>query len=302
LLVQEAAVATALAGNRYTTNTISKLDHHQEARMERRPTIGVTTQTLEAIPDQLPACWVMSQRYIRVLAAAGAVPWIVPLVHEDADTLRAIYEQLDGVFLPGGVDIDPQAYREERHPFCGRTDPARDATELMLARWALHDRKPLLAVCRGVQVLNVACGGTLFQDLSAQLPHAIKHDYFPTQDRYSRDMRAHDVWLADGARLAGVLGRHHLVVNSMHHQGIKDLAPGLVATAFAPDGLIEGVEASEDQFLMGVQWHPEDLVDCEPCMWQLFNAFMGAALGYRDGRGSGCGSEEPAGPDAAAAA
>jgi putative glutamine amidotransferase len=208
------------------------------------------------------------------------VPWIVPLVHEDAETLRALYEQLDGVFLPGGVDIDPQTYKEERHPFCGRTDPARDWTELMLTHWAMEDRKPLLAVCRGAQLINVAAGGTLYQDLSAQLAHAIKHDYFPTQDRYSRDMRAHDVRLAEGSRLARVLGRSHLVVNSMHHQGIKELAPGLIATAFAPDGLVEGVEATDGHFMLGVQWHPEDLVDCEPCMRLLFDAFIAAA---RDG-------------------
>ncbi len=253
--------------------------------MQRRATIGVTMQTLEPIPDQLPPCWVMSQRYIRVLAAAGAVPWVIPLLHEDAETLRATYDQLDGVFLPGGVDLDPQTYREERHQSCGPTDAARDWTELMLTQWAMEERKPLLAVCRGVQVLNVAGGGTLYQDLSAQLPQAIKHDFFPSQDRYSRDMRVHEVSVAEGSRLADLLGRHHVVVNSMHHQGIKGLAAGLVATAFAPDGLIEGVESTvEDHFMVGVQWHPEDLVDCEPCMRRLFAAFITAASEFGDAR------------------
>ena len=255
--------------------------------MNKRPTIGVTTQTLEAIPDQLPLCWVMSQRYVRVLAAAGALPWIIPLLYEDADTLRAIYDQLDGVFLPGGVDMDPSTYREKRHPHCGRTDVARDRTELMLTRWAMEDRKPLLAVCRGVQVMNVAAGGTLYQDLTAQRPGAMKHDYFPAQGRYSRDMRAHDVSVAEGSRLAEILERTHVTVNSMHHQGICKLAPGLVATAHAPDGVIEAAEAPGDHFLLGVQWHPEDLTDCEPCMRRLFEAFVQASGEYRQTRALG---------------
>ena len=242
--------------------------------MERRPVIGITTQTLEAIPDQLPMCWVMSQRYVRVLTHAGAVPWIIPLLHEDAETLRAIYDRLDGVFLPGGVDIDPGAYREERHPHCGRTDPARDWTELMLTQWAMTDRKPLLAVCRGVQVMNVAAGGTLFQDLSAQRTGALKHDYFPAHGRYSRDMIAHDVRLTSGTRLSRVLGEETISVNSMHHQGIKTLGEGLVANAYAPDGVIEGVEIATEQFMVGVQWHPEDLTDGHPVMRRLFDAFI----------------------------
>jgi len=129
--------------------------------MPTRPIIGVPTQTLEEIPGELPRCWVMSQQYVRVLVGAGAVPWIIPLLRGDRDTLRAIYDRLDGVFLPGGVDLHPEAYQEEPTPLCGRTDPDRDETELTLTRWAMEDHKPLLAVCRGVQVLNVAAGGTL---------------------------------------------------------------------------------------------------------------------------------------------
>ena len=113
----------------------------------RPPIIGITTQTLEAVPDQLPRCWIMSQRYVQVLAAAGAVPWVIPLLQGDEATLRAIYERLDGLFLPGGVDVDPSAYGEPRGPLCGRTDPARDWTELLFLRWALADRKPVLASC-----------------------------------------------------------------------------------------------------------------------------------------------------------
>jgi putative glutamine amidotransferase len=244
--------------------------------MADRPIIGITTQTLEAIPDQLPRCWVMSQRYVHVLSGAGAIPWVIPLLEHDEATLRGIYESLAGLFLPGGVDIDPAAYGEARGVACGRTDPARDWTELLLTRWALADRKPVLAVCRGAQLLNVAVGGTLYQDVESQHPTAIKHDQFPTGGR-RRDDVSHDVRIVPESRLGRLLETEVLPVNSMHHQGIARLAPGLMAVATAADGLIEGVEVSDERFVLGVQWHPEDLVDVDPRMRRLFAAFIAAA-------------------------
>ena len=241
------------------------------------PVIGITTQTLEAIPEQLPRCWVMSQRYVHVLTAAGAIPWVVPLLEGNEAALRQIYDRLDGLFLPGGVDVDPATYGEARSELCGRIDAARDWTELLLARWALADRKPVLAVCRGAQLINVAVGGSLYQDVSAQHPDAIKHDHFPLKGR-RRDELAHDVVIPPGSRLHRLLGADRLEVNSMHHQGIARLAPGLRAVATSPDGLIEGVEGGTNgQFLLGVQWHPEDLVDVDPRMRRLFDAFIEAA-------------------------
>jgi putative glutamine amidotransferase len=240
------------------------------------PVIGIPTQTLEEIPDQLPRCWVMSQQYVRVLVAAGALPWIIPLIQNDETTLRGIYDRLDGVFLPGGVDLHPSSYAEQAHDLCGRTDAARDEIELRLTRWALQDRKPLLAVCRGIQVVNVAAGGTVHQDLATQLPGAIKHDYFPRQGQYSRDLLVHDVEVVPGSRLGSLLGASRVQVNSMHHQGIKQLAPGLRPTAHAPDGLIEGLESANGHFLLGVQWHPEALVQRDPRMARLFSAFVEA--------------------------
>ena len=240
------------------------------------PVIGITTQTLEAIPDQLPRCWIMSQRYVNVLTAAGGIPWVIPLLEGNEAALRGIYERLDGLFLPGGVDIDPTAYGEPRTSLCGRVDTARDWAELLLVRWALADKKPVLAVCRGAQLVNVAVGGALYQDVGAQHPDAIKHDHFPIGGR-RRDELAHEVRLVRGSRLQRLLGVESLAVNSMHHQGISRLAPGLVPVATSPDGLIEGVETGNGQFLIGVQWHPEDLVDVDPRMKRLFDAFVEAA-------------------------
>jgi putative glutamine amidotransferase len=234
-------------------------------------------QTLPAIPGRLPDCLVMGQRYVRVLAGLGAVPWLVPLLPGDEATLRAVYERLDGLFLTGGVDIDPSNYGEPRHAACDSPDPARDWTEIQLIRWALADGKPVLGVCRGIQALNVACGGTLYQHLPEQKPD-LKHDYFPRPENgFTRDYLAHEVTVAPNSRLGRMMGDPLPRVNSMHHQGIKRLASGLTASAFAPDGLIEGVEGANGAFVIGVQWHPEELADADGPQRRLFTGFLEAA-------------------------
>jgi len=159
---------------------------------------------------------------------------------------------------------------------CGRLDPARDRVELQLARWAIAEGKPLFGLCRGLQIVNVALGGTLYQDIAAQRRDAIKHDYFPTAG-FPRDHLAHRVTVASGSRLDALVGSAPLEVNSMHHQAVKDLARGLVSTAVAPDGLVEGLEAPGSQFLLGVQWHPESLTDRDPRMHRLLTGFVEAA-------------------------
>ena len=242
-----------------------------------RPVIGIPTQTLhsiDGIPEGLPASWVMNQRYFHAVTAAGGVPWMVPLIEEDLATLREIYERLDGICIPGGVDMDPATFGEIRRPECGRIDPPRDRVELQLVRWALADDKPVFGLCRGIQVINVALGGTLYQDLAADWPAAMKHDYFPTGG-FARDYLSHDVAVTPGTRLATILGDRSMV-NSMHHQGIRTLGRDLVASARAPDGLIEAVETAGN-FCVGVQWHPETLTDAHPRMARLFDEFIAAA-------------------------
>ena len=211
-----------------------------------------------------------------MLSSLGAVPWLIPLLPSDEATLRAVYDRLDGLFLTGGVDVDPSRYGEPKHEKCGPTDPDRDAVELRLVRWAVTDHKPLLAVCRGFQVLNVACGGTLFQDVGSQYPAAIKHDYFPQPGGTpGRDYLAHEVRVRPDTRLDRSLAAERVPVNSMHHQGIKALAPGLVPSAWAPDGLIEGFEGANGQYLVGVQWHPEELT-ARDGQRRLFTEFLAA--------------------------
>lgn len=248
--------------------------------VRKRPLIGVTTQTLhaiEGIPSELPVSWVMNQRYVHAVMASGGVPVLVPLLAEDPATLREIYERLDGVLVPGGVDIDPAYYRTERHDKLGRLDPARDTAELVIARWAVKDAKPFLGLCRGLQVLSVALGGSLWQDLTAERPDTLKHDYFPTAG-FERDHIAHHVDVRADSRLGDALGGGGVPVNSMHHQGIKELGYGLVTTAVAPDGLIEAAEA-QDGFAVGVQWHPEMFATGDRSVGRLFDAFVDAAGG-----------------------
>ena len=225
----------------------------------------------------------MSQRYIRALTSVGALPWMIPLVGDEPDTLRGIYDELDGVFLPGGADIDPANYGEERHARCDKSDPARDEVELTLVQWAMADKKPVLGVCRGLQVVNLAAGGTLYQDLAEQMPGAMKHDYFPFGGRYTRDHLAHEVRVAENTKLAEVFGAGSLKVNSMHHQGIRRLGKQLIASAVAPDGLVEGIEGNDGSYLVAVQWHPEALTDCQRTR-RLFESFVEAAGVYREQR------------------
>ncbi|MCE2942343.1 MAG: gamma-glutamyl-gamma-aminobutyrate hydrolase family protein [Gemmatimonadota bacterium] len=248
-----------------------------------RPLIAVTTQTLHAIdgiPEGLPQSVVMNQRYYYAITLVGAVPLLVPLLDDDEDTLREIFDRVDGVLVPGGVDMDPAAYGEAPHERLGRIDPARDRTELALARWCVEERKPFLGLCRGAQVLNVATGGSLWQDLDAQYAGAIKHDYFPTYG-FERDHLAHEVTVAKGSRLRHAMEVERYHVNSMHHQGLKAIGRGLVATAVAPDGLVEAVELDDDAFVVGVQWHPEVFELTDPHTRHLFKEFVDAAAAQR---------------------
>ena len=245
--------------------------------MSRRPVIGIATQTLPAVPGERQACWLMGRSYVEELRKVGAVPWVIPLIPHDPDTLGEIFDRLDGVFITGGVDVDPGRYGEQKTSLCGTIDSDRDAVEIALLNHALARDLPVLAVCRGIQILNVALGGTLYQDVTAQVPAALKHDYFPTPTQPSRKYLAHDITVKSGTRLGHILGDARVPVNSMHHQAIKDLAPQLAATAYAPDGIIEAVEAADGRYLVAVQWHPEELTETQPGQARLFTTFVDAS-------------------------
>lgn len=239
----------------------------------KRPLIGVPmgrerSQRFFGLP-----MYIMNQTYVRELEKRGALPVLIPLNMSEA-TLHGTFQRLDGLFLPGGEDIDPSNYGEDRHEQLGPVDKERDRTELSLTRWAIEAGMPVLGVCRGVQLINVACGGALYQDLHSQAPHLDKHDFYPP--KFERFRVSHNVEIEPDSRLAQALGHVH-EINSMHHQGIKRLGYGLRVVATAPDGLPEALECPALPFVLGVQWHPEELAKTDPHSADLFSRFVWAA-------------------------
>jgi putative glutamine amidotransferase len=203
---------------------------------------------------------------------------LIPLGLNSTD-LPVILQRVDGLILPGGGDIDPVAYHGGVHEKVRGVDSDRDRVEIDLAREAVRTAKPFLAICRGHQILNVALGGTMWEDLASQRPDFIRHDYFGVGERTDRP---HTVHVRKGSRLSLILNSEEIPVNSLHHQGLRKLAPELSVSATAPDGLVEGVEIEGHPFAIGVQWHPENLVKVDPAMHNLFKSLVEAsANGYR---------------------
>ena len=218
-----------------------------------KPIIGIPC-AMQQPQDELGAgASSVPQSYLNALEAVEAAPLLIPITGQES-TLQALYQHLDGLLLAGGVDLDPAHFDEPPHPKLGKVDAQRDWVELTLTRWALADKMPLLGICRGIQTLNVACGGTLWQDISAQVPDAIPHTYYPG---HPYNLLAHSVQVEPGSRLAEALGAPQVQVNSLHHQAVKEVGAGLHVSARAPDGLVEGLEGNEKAWVAAVQWHPE---------------------------------------------
>jgi putative glutamine amidotransferase len=236
------------------------------------PIIGITCTQIHTPAHQHPPRLGQNRSYVHAVIKAGAVPLLIPHL-TDHSLLRTLYEQLDGLLLPGGTDVDPALYGESRHEKLQRVDPEQDETELTLARWAMDEGLPLLAICRGIQLLNVVLGGSLYQDIQAQIPEAEKHDWHPGR---FRTHTPHRVAIKPQTRLARILDTTSLAVNSLHHQALHRVASGLEVVARAPDQVIEAVEAPEHTFAVAVQWHPEELIDVDPSAQWLFDALIGA--------------------------
>lgn len=204
----------------------------------------------------------LNSAYVAALERAGVIPLVVAPMLDPADAADII-EATAGLVLTGGEDVEPGRYRAAPHPRLGAIDPARDAMEIALIHAARARRRPLLAICRGIQVLNVALGGTLYQDLASERPGPVQH-----QD----EKGCHPIRIDAGSLLEQTLGTTTAAVNSRHHQAVRDLAPGLRASAWSEDGLIEALEpAAASPWMLAVQWHPEDLTETA-----LFGAFARA--------------------------
>lgn len=233
------------------------------------PLIGVSTSiTVGATPERA----FVNSAYLHAVQQAGGVP--VPLPPQlSAASLHRLGVELRGLLLTGGGDVDPALFGEAPHPTLDDVAPARDALETSALHLALERGVPVLAVCRGVQVLNVARGGSLYQDVATE-----PGTQFPHRQTEPRDQPTHKVKVTPGSRLAETLGADELEVNSMHHQAIHRLGRGLTAVAWAADQLVEGVELDDPaRFVLGVQWHPEEMVGHSEPARRLFSALVAAA-------------------------
>jgi len=247
--------------------------------MRARPLIAVTTSELrrpedvvarpQGEPPKLEVA--LATLYPEAIERAGGIPVIVPLLRPDA--IDALLDRVDGVCLPGGPDVQPSVYGQEPHPELGPTEPRVDAVELALVRAADRRNLPILGICRGMQVLNVARGGTLHQHLPDVVGNRLEH----RQPEHG-SITTHRVETAPHSRLRSTLGGPKLEVNSFHHQAVSKLGKNLVATAWAQDGTIEAVEGTGGRLVLGVQWHAEGLNAHTP----LFELLIAAAAGVEE--------------------
>jgi putative glutamine amidotransferase len=235
-----------------------------------KPLIGVTCGTFRD-RTWCPPIHGHRQTYVDAVVSAGGAPLLLPLV-DDTEVLRSLYSGLDGVLLAGGCDVDPMHYGEEPLPQLGVIDAVRDRVELQLARWAAKDGKPILGICRGMQVMNVALGGSLYQDITTQCTTDVAHDTFALENWAHM---AHEVEIEPDSTVANLLGTTCFPINSLHHQSLKQIAPVLKPVGWAPDGIVEFVEGVNGHFMVGVQCHPEVLqAEVDPRWQTLFRAFV----------------------------
>ncbi|MEA3376138.1 MAG: gamma-glutamyl-gamma-aminobutyrate hydrolase family protein [Chloroflexota bacterium] len=237
------------------------------------PIIGITGYADQsARPPNVPV-FAIARTYVEAVSLAGGTPLIVP-PYLEGDPLRAAFDGIDGLILSGGGDIHPSFFADSDRGLLWRVDERRDRGELSLARWALDERRPVLGICRGIQALNVASGGTLIQDIPTQMSSTLSHSSIAGRPLPTV---AHTVEMQSGSHLSDLLGAGEVDVNSAHHQAVKELGDPLVVVARAPDGVIEALEAPGHPFCIGVQWHPEVMIESAPIMRRLFEGLIEAA-------------------------
>ncbi len=241
-----------------------------------KPLIGITVGEIQnAMYPWGPIVYGQSYGYCEAIERAGGVPCLIPLM-SDATNLEQLYKRLDGILCAGGNDLDPALYGEAPQPATVNISKRRDTAEVQLIKWALRDKKPILGICRGMQLLNVVRGGTLYQDIQTQIENAADH----TVSTVRRDFEnpAHSIKIDQSSRLAGILKKQTIRTNSHHHQAVKDMGKNLQAVAWADDGVVEAIESLDDTYAIGVQCHPESLeAKTVPELRRLFLSFVTAA-------------------------
>ncbi|MBQ7444922.1 MAG: gamma-glutamyl-gamma-aminobutyrate hydrolase family protein [Clostridia bacterium] len=240
----------------------------------KKPIVAVTPST------ENNGRYHVSVPYFDVLEKAGVLPVLLPMHPGDTD-FNDIVTLFDGFLFAGGCDVSPAEFGEEILPECGEIQPDRDRLEILLFREVIKQKKPCFAICRGVQVINVAAGGSLFQDIPAQYKHYSGNEPLKHSQDVSLTEPTHHVSVKEGTKLFDITGSSDLFVNSHHHQSVKDVADMFKVTAVSDDGVIEAVESDEMPFCVGVQWHPEQLAVSRPEQMKLFEAFA-KACGRRE--------------------
>ncbi len=230
-----------------------------------RPIIGV----IPLYDDEKESYW-MLPGYMQVLELCGAAPIMLPMTKEPA-LLDQLFSMCDGLLLTGGHDISPDIYGEDPKDYCGAPCKVRDEMEVYLLKKAIEKKMPLLGICRGLQLMNGALGGTLYQDLPNEKPGSVEHHMTAPYDR-----GAHEVEVLPGTLLAGIIGAGTKRVNSYHHQAIKDLSPMAQCMAVSEDGLAEAISIKNQPFMIGLQWHPEFSYEKDPDSKKIVQAFVDA--------------------------
>jgi putative glutamine amidotransferase len=247
----------------------------QRTHLPVRPIIGIPVG--QGTNPRGAKLYTVHQLYLNAIYKAGGIPCPVPL-HLDEDIYQEIFQRLNGLLLAGGEDIDPQFYGDEPKEAIEKTDPDRDRVELLLARWAVDARMPILGICRGHQLLNVAMGGALYQDIHDEMGVEEVHDMRGKGEGF-RQKRPHQVILDPESKIARELGAV-LWVNSLHHQAVARPGKRMKVVGTSPGGVIEAMELEDHPFAVTVQWHPEMLADDE-LMQRVFNLFIEEATRYR---------------------
>ncbi|CCB86448.1 putative glutamine amidotransferase-like protein yvdE [Parachlamydia acanthamoebae UV-7] len=242
----------------------------------KKAIIGISTNFLleTAGPELGQERVYVNCSYIDVIIQAGGIPLMLPFV-ENEEIVREQMNQIDGLILSGGIDVNPLLYGEQPHPMIGTIFPRRDTHELHLVRIAQETNKPILGICRGLQLLNVAFGGTLYQDIPHMVNTGIQHC-----QKAQKHVPTHQVDLMSGTILEEIFETSSLLTNSIHHQAIKELANGFTVNAKTKDGMIEGIEKNDGHFMLGVQWHPEMMIASDTNMQKIFNYFIQKVKDY----------------------
>ena len=250
--------------------------HKPHGQAPRRPNIGITPDFHVISPDVSLSSYEMRATYPEAVLRAGGLP-LVLTYSDDAACVEAYLDRVSGLLVSGGAfDIPPEAYGETPREGLGSLNVSRTAFETALLRGALKRNMPVLGICGGMQLLNVVLGGTLFQDIAREVPGAISH-----YQQHDRTQPQHPVEVKDHTLLAEALGRGQLMVNSLHHQSVAKLGEQVVVSATAPDGVVEAIEAPQHGFALGVQWHPELLVNTIPLHQGVFRLLVQKSREHR---------------------